>query len=189
MKKSLKAVVIAIAMLFTANVYAESDFDWSQCWCNYGAGIKEGDKILSVDGGLSVHPNFYVGNGYGFIPTVIVDFEVAKKIWKLPFTFGGYAGFDSAWQRDVYVSNNIYAGGSATYHIMLPPKSLDVYATTKVGFVINSYVDKAHTGAHGNPFAPDFATNIGASYYFSDNFGVNLEFGYPFQKFGLQFKF
>lgn len=189
MKKSLKAVVIAIAMLFTANVYAESDFDWSQCWCNYGAGIKEGDKILSVDGGIDFGFFNLVGNHYWSVPAVVADFEVAKKIWKLPFTFGGYAGFKAwGWKNDnaSWSCSNIYAGGSATYHIMLPPEKLDVYGSLKTGFVIHTYSDGA---VSGNPFNLDFATNIGASYYFSDNFGVNLEFGYPFQKFGLQFKF
>ena len=53
MRKTLKCVLAAVALAFVAGAQAAADdFDWSQCWCNYGGGIEDGDWLLTVDGGL-----------------------------------------------------------------------------------------------------------------------------------------
>ena len=44
----------------------------------------------------------------------------------------------------------------------------------------------------GQYWAPDYfqlGEAIGANWFFGDTFGLNLEFGYPFTKFGVTFKF
>lgn len=159
--KKLKAILLGFALCMAAPLVAE-DFDWSQFWCNYGAGIEKGDMLLSAD----------VGIGWlSFYPTVYVDFEIAQPIWKLPFTFGGYASVRP------FGGFGLSVGGSAAYHVMLPPKNLDVYLGLKIGIDILPTIW----------FTPGF--NIGASWYFTDKIGVNLELGYPGTRAGVIFKF
>ena len=91
MKKKFLAV---FASLFVFGSVSSFAFDWSQCWCNYGGGIQEGDFILNIDGGLCYNDLVYTAcDDYWFIPPVMVEMQYAQPIWKLPFTFGGYAGF------------------------------------------------------------------------------------------------
>lgn len=191
-------VLLAGLVLFCSSTLFAEKFDWSQCWCNYGAGIEKGDKLLSVDIGLNadVLPTFSLENW--FVPSFLVDFQIAQPIGKLPFTFGGYVGYNIQGCKGYtvtigeisetfgdYVNHNIYFGGTAAYHVKLPPKKLDVYVTTRIGGVIRLY--NKNMGLV--PFKFDFAETIGASWYFSDNFGVNAEFGYPLNKIGVIFKF
>lgn len=186
--KKIKAFLIALMILGSSSLFAKS-FDWSECWCNYGAGIKQGDMLLSIDGGVTSSFWNHVGSdGYWTIPAVIVDFEVAQPVWVLPFTFGGYVGFDLHGYKgkdEDYTCFSLYSGGIAAYHIQLPPENLDVYAATKVGFIINM----ANSSFTGTPFVMDFGEVLGASWFFNDSIGINLELGYPVNKFGVVFKF
>lgn len=196
MRKSFKALIAAIfvAVSVPASVSA---FEWSECWCNYGGGIEKGDFILNVDGGLWFSDSAYWGlDGYWFIPPVMVELQYAQPIWKLPFTFGGYAGlhafgynYDTVEDGKIVKKSTSYwglfFGGEAAYHVMLPPEGLDVYAVTRVGGAVpfirpeHAWVaDYFHVGGA-----------LGASWYFGDTFGLNLEFGYPMAKFGISLKF
>ena len=38
--KKFKALLIGLILSVSAPAFA-GDFDWSQCWCNYGAGIEK----------------------------------------------------------------------------------------------------------------------------------------------------
>lgn len=86
----------------------------------------------------------------------------------------------------------LQVGGTIAYHIALPPEKLDVYARVKLGCDFDfynhkydcnhpdgnggnhKYTDK-NSGMHAN-FA--FGTTLGASYYFTDNFGAHVEVGF-----------
>lgn len=187
MKKIMKVMVVAITMMLSSFAFAD-DFDWSKCWCNYGGGLKEGDKTLTIDGGMSWGYLNLLNAGWA-IPDIVVDFQFAKPIWKLPFTFGGYVGFSSYgvknWNQK---HSNIYSGAEAAYHVMLPPKDLDVYAITRIGLMIDMYKEGAN--AKANPlFYSHWGEALGASYHFSETFAVNAELGYPVNKVGVQFKF
>lgn len=189
MLKRIKTFMVAVVLLCAAPLAAD-DFDWSQCWCNYGAGIKQGDMMLSVDAGFNPWYGFNAFNNGGFAtPTIAVDFEVAVPVWKLPFTFGGYLTADYCnYTYDdsrKYDHTRINAGASATYHMQMPPANLDLYTGLKTGVS----VDFSDCYANGSFLAFDFGYNIGASWYFSDSFGVNVELGYPMCKGGVVFKF
>lgn len=192
--KKIKALIAALFVLCSSSLFAD-DFDWSQCWCNYGAGIKQGDKLLSVDFGIDYDYVSLIGNGYWGLPTAVVDFEIAQPIWKLPFTFGGYAGYRlSGYKNDDLdlniVSSTLYFGGTAAYHVQLPPKNLDVYVATKLGFWLGlTNADKEFKEYAPKSFWIDIGEVMGASWYFNDSFGINLELGYPINKFGIIFKF
>ena len=42
-------LLAAIMVLFCGTALSAKSFDWSECWCNYGGGIKKGDFIVNVD--------------------------------------------------------------------------------------------------------------------------------------------
>ena len=194
--KKFRLFAVLMVLLCSTSLYAK-DFDWSECWCNYGGGIKQGDLIVNVSTGLFFTDFVYAGyDAYGFIPPVMAEVQYAQPIWKLPFTFGGYAGFHgfwykyNTWENGKWVTKDtsywaVFFGGEAAYHIQLPPEGLDLYAVTRIGgnipFVKPSYnyvADYFHVGEA-----------IGANWFFGDTFGVNLEIGYPFTKVGATFKF
>ena len=192
MKKTFKALIAALVLLMAAPLTAK-DFDWSQCWCNYGAGIKQGDVIVNIDGGLWYGDLAYSLKNGGFIlPPVMAEIQFAQPIWKLPFTFGGYFGTRAyGWvendQKQLYWG--VFFGGEASYHMQLPPENLDLYATTRVG---GGFPLAKPASADWNPdpldlFHPGLA--FGASWYFNKTFGLNLEFGAPMSKFGVSLKF
>lgn len=71
--KKLRAVLAALLLFTSASAFAD-DFDWSQCWCNYGAGIEAGDMLLAVDGGISWSIFDAFNSGGWTIPYVLADF-------------------------------------------------------------------------------------------------------------------
>ncbi len=196
--KKLKLIAVLL-FLFCGTALSAKDFDWSECWCNYGGGIEKGDFIINVDGGLYFNDFVYRAyDDYWFFPPVMVEVQYAQPIWKLPFTFGGYAGFHGySYKYDSWDATKgryekketsywgVFFGGEAAYHIQLPPKGLDVYAVTRIGGNVPIIKPTAH-------WVTEYfhvGEAIGANWFFGDFFGVNLEFGYPFSKFGVTFKF
>ncbi len=198
MKK--RSLIAALIVLLCGTSLSAKSFDWSQCWCNYGGGIEKGDFIVNVDAGLLYSDFVYnVYDGYWCLPPIMVEVQYAQPIWKLPFTFGGYAGvhaygykyldhydtrLNPVYEKDTYWG--LFFGGEAAYHVQLPPESLDVYAVTRIG--ANIPVVKPKWSA----WVPDyfqFGEAIGANWFFSKSFGLNLELGYPFTKFGVTLKF
>ena len=192
------SLVAALMVLLCGASLSAKDFDWSQSWCNYGAGIKEGDFLVTADVGLDFSELAYAGytNGW-FMPPVMVEVQYAKKIWKLPFTFGGFAGvsghgYTSHWwytyggntvdYYDKYYWWDIFFGAEAAYHAKLPVDTLDVYVVTRLG--ANIPVTNA-----GSINYVHFGEAIGINWFFSDKVGLNAELGYPFTKVGVTFKF
>lgn len=196
--RRLKLFAVLFVLLCGSYLSAK-DFDWSECWCNYGGGIKQGDFLVNVDAGFlyqdfeySTHDDFW------FFPPVMVEVQYVQPIWKLPLSFGGYAGIHGFGYKkiDHYTSEEqpvyktytywgVFFGAEAAYHIQLPPESLDVYAVTRFGgnipFVKNrelSHYDYIH-----------FGEALGASWFFGEHAGLNIEFGYPFSKCGVILKF
>ena len=182
MRKSAKGLLAGLVLLFAAPLSA-GDFDWSQFWCNYGGGIEKGDLIVNVDLGLEFGLLGWIGGGGWFIPPVMAELQVAQPIWKLPFTFGGYAGI-SGFGWDKYGIFIVKFGGEAAYHVMLPPEKLDVYLSLKLGgdIYLGEFVGFS-------PFNFTFGGSLGATWYFTDLIGVNLEVGYPMIKAGVSLKF
>ena len=199
MKK--RSLIAALIVLLCGTSLSAKSFDWSQCWCNYGGGIEKGDFIVNVDAGLLYSDFVYnVYDGYWCLPPIMVEVQYAQPIWKLPFTFGGYAGihaygykyldhYDIVNRHYVYETDTywgLFFGGEAAYHVQLPPESLDVYAVTRIGANIPVVKPKSSV------WVPDyfqFGEAIGANWFFSKSFGLNLELGYPFTKFGVTLKF
>ena len=197
-------LVAVLMVLLCGTALSAKDFKWSESWCNYGAGIEKGDFLINADVGLAwldlAYPIGYT-NGW-FCPPVIVDVQYATPIWKLPFTFGGYAGFrghgykelvgyeypNGFWGPAVPVYQDkacwdIFFGFETAYHAMMPIETIDVYASLKLG----ASIPIGYTYFNPLDYVP-MGFSLGANWFFAKNVGLNLEFGYPFTKFGFTFK-
>ncbi len=128
--------------------------------------------------------------------------------WGVPV----YAGFDVGVHRDISVGgefsfrsyNNRYNGnnrynhsiiglsGNGNYHfntILNMPTEWDFYAGLNLGFYVwNS--DDDYDGSEGSGLA--LGAQVGGRYYFTERFGINLEFGsasaFSGGKFGITLK-
>lgn len=202
MKKLFKGVVAAVMMFCSSAVFAKS-FDWSKCWCNYGAGIKAGTFI--VDASVGINDTFFyfadnagifkqLGTGSWVLPYFDATLDVALPIWKLPLSWGGYCGFNASGANSSILSAGGFYfsfGGQVKYHVMLPPEKLDVYAGVRLGatigadrvkitapiggFIGNINYDQVNT----SPAGFYFGGFIGAAYYVMSGFGFTVEFGAP----------
>lgn len=190
-----KLMAIAIAM-FTL-VASVSAYEWKDSWQNYGAGIKEHQFI--VNAGAGINSALFDGHDIVF-PPIELSVEFTQKIWVLPFGFGGffaYDGYSDKWEQYgveyAVAENNLYFGGLIKYHAQLPVENLDVYARTYLGAKVNMWesvnsVDDKKSSDTKTYFYSEWG--IGATWYFSDLFGVNVELGYPtIVKAGVSFKF
>lgn len=185
--KKLKGLFAALIMLCSTSVFA-GDFDWSQCWCNYGAGIEKGDMIVDVAVGLNDEFFRPFGqNSAWSLPYMEAAFDVALPIWKLPFSWGGFYGLNiggangNGWNYSLFSMN---FGGQVKYHVLLPVDNLDVYAGIRLG------ANLAFSNAWNPYFGFYYDGFLGAHYFLNDNFGFVAEFGYPvWLKAGISLKF
>ena len=79
--------IAILLLILSGTALSAEDFDWSECWCNYGGGIEKGDVIINIDGGLYYSDFAYAAHdGFWFFPPVMFEIQFAQPIWKLPFT-------------------------------------------------------------------------------------------------------
>ena len=165
MKKKLLilAILVAAGVVFAQNAVAKS-----QTQFNAGVGFSSWGVPVYIGLDYGVHRNF---------------------------TLGGELSFQS--YSDRYANNHydhsiIGIAGNGNYHfnnVLKIPSNWDFYAGLSIGFFIwnspNDY-DGSHTSGLG------ISGQIGGRYYFSKNFGVNLEFGggnaFSGGKFGISLK-
>ena len=204
MKKIFKSLIVAVASLLISSTAFAKDFDWSECWCNYGAGLKEGDIILNLGTSIS-YTHFESGFSSDSWNLPIVDFslETPVKIGPCPFTFGGGFSWNNNGLKNNYdwgtiktVYNVFDTYGVVKYHFMFPPTQLDLYAGTKAGISFSSarVVKSPENGNEESSinFGTGFYFNefAGATWYFNKGFGVNAEIGFPvITSIGVTFKF
>lgn len=190
-----KLMAIAIAM-FTL-VASVSAYEWKDSWQNYGGGIKEHQFIVNAGAGI----NSALFDGHDLVcPPLELSVEFTQKIWVLPFGFGGFFAYDGSFDKKTVnggdyeeAINNLYFGGLIKYHAQLPIENLDVYARTYLGAKVHMWEeDYEYSDKKSSDTVTSFYTEwgIGATWYFSDLFGVNVELGYPtIVKAGVSFKF
>lgn len=194
--KKIKCLLISLIMLASSSLFAK-DFDWSQCWCNYGAGIKPG--TISIDFAIGINDDFlrpFDNSPQNWaIPYLDASFDIALPIWKLPLSWGGFFGANfGGGHGDYWEYSMFYAhfGGQVKYHVMLPVKNLDVYAGVRLGATLGRTVTKTYGEERSDTSGSGFhwSTFLGAHYYLNNTFGFVLEFGYPvWAKTGVSIKF
>ena len=131
---------------------------------------------------------------YGVPIYVGVDFGVHESVTIGPrLSFRNYGYTRSGYK---YNQNLTVLSFNGNYHfnkLINLPSEWDLYAGLTLGYYFWSYV-KSSSGVYyeGNSSQIGLEAQIGGRYFFSDNFGLNLEFGGGSEaggRFGITYKF
>lgn len=207
MNKKFSVIFLAVLALFSTNLFAK-DYKWSDVWCTYAADLKTGDVIINADAGL--HANMFkkqaltISRLDWLFPYSEASFDVMSQIWKLPFSFGGYAGFGMSQFTELNyglrlgkvfgyakINNTASVGTTMKYHFHLPAESLDIYAGVKFGvqYLYQTY-DIVYAKFNKSNWDFELYPVVGFNWLFAKNFGLNVEFGgQEWVKAGLSFCF
>ena len=190
------------ALLFVSFASYAKETTAEDIFFNYGGTVEE--KQFIIKAGVGVDFDFIGASLY--IPPVGLSAEYTVKCGVAPLGFGlelDYAHRTYTRRYYDYVYSDYYDYKSfynywhiltfANYHINVPVEKLDVYAGLKIGALISSY-QNTYAGTTNDPADVSGSFEIGAvagaTWYFSEAFGVNLELGYPFlAKASATFKF
>ena len=140
----------------------------------FGQRVQKGESQINAGIGFASDfgTPFYLGFDYGVHPdiTIGVQGSYASK----DYNYGGFTSFKGTW---------FGVGVNANYHfntILKIPNNWDLYAGGTLAY--NSFDYKYPNGLNSDVFGGTssgvgFAGQIGARYYFTNNFGLNVEFG------------
>jgi outer membrane immunogenic protein len=149
----MKKLILLIAFGFIANgVMAQSP-------------LEEGGVQLNAGVGTS---------GWGIPVYFGLDYGIAKD-----FTLGGQISFQSDDYNDNntnYKSSAIGIGGNGNYHfnsLLHIPSKFDFYAGASLTYYIWNYDNNNHP----DNTSLGLGLQVGGRYFFTDNFGINLELG------------
>ncbi|MCM1408690.1 MAG: hypothetical protein NC041_08805 [Bacteroides sp.] len=183
MKKTLKKIVPLLAAVLCGAIVQAFDFT-SYCEALNGnhwlvkAGIGSGYSILKMDvkanGKTITSVN---GTVLGFALPVRGEYLLSNIPLGITLNirplWGKYAGMKNS---------GIAFMAGANYHVAPGPKQLDLYAGLELGFSYSSLeyeypLAKKTETIKGAAFAG--GPHVGASFFFTKNFGINAEMGYP----------
>jgi outer membrane immunogenic protein len=155
-KKIMKKFILIIAFGFISNgVFAQNPLGEGQTQLNAGVGIS--------GWGVPV----YLGFDYGI-----------SKDWSL----GGQLSFqtdDSGYNGYHYDSTAIGISANGNYHfnrVLNIPENFDLYGGASLTYYIWNY-DNYNGHAHPDNTSLGLGLQVGGRYFFTDKFGINLEFG------------
>ena len=184
-----KRFFLLTALLFVSFASYAKETTAEDIFFNYGGTVEE--KQFIIKAGVGVDFGFTGTSLY--IPPVGLSAEYTVKCGVAPLGFGlelDYAHRTYKYSYYDYDYKNFYNDWHiltfANYHINVPVEKLDVYAGLKIGAYIYSYThEETYAGATTTDPAHvygsfEFGGVAGATWYFSEAFGVNLELGYPF---------
>ena len=163
-KTSFKTVVLATAILFSSNGYAQT-----------------ADKSASATGEQFGNTlNLGLGLGYGGIgggPGLLVIYElgVAKN-----FTIAPFIGFQT-YSAPKYRHSIIPIGAKGTYYfdeLLKAPAEWDFYLAASLGYSVNNIsYDAAYVGPGVSNTYLFLVGHIGAEYHVSNKVGIFLDLG------------
>lgn len=165
MKKFLFAAILFFAGL---TLQAQASLDKGATQLNAGVGFSTW--------GVPV----YVGIDYGVTSDITVGGE---------FSYRSYSAYSGYRQSIIGISAN------GNYHfnrILNLPSEFDLYAGVSLGYYIVSSNDTYDGVKSTASSGLGFSGQVGARYFFTNNFGLNLEFGggnVSGGKFGITYKF
>jgi hypothetical protein len=184
------ALVVVLAMISAGGVFALN-------LKAYPTPIKPGNWMINLGVGFGTPLN-----GKTVIPPLTASLDYA--LGGLPFTLGVLGGFttseqtsgSSAWGY-TYDYTGIAVAGRFGYHPDLGVKNLNISANIALGYYI--YTGKAtYTAGWSGPTSDSdnysrlyLGFNLGARYFFTNNFGAFVDFGYSAMSLvtaGLSFK-
>lgn len=128
--------------------------------------IGNGGKQINFGTGFSSYGvPLYFGMDFGVHDDVTIGFNLS------------YRSYRERWSGSKYSHAVMGIFGNANYHfntILQIPRDWDVYAGISLGYYVWS-LDSGYGGSAASGLGLD--GQIGARYYFSDRWGVNLELG------------
>lgn len=182
--KKIKYLIVSILLLSSVSTFA----------------VEKGDFHLNVTTNLGHHGfinSGFAGKTVGFVPGVTVNMDYLASDY---FSFGGWFYFNGKKYNDLYKYRNFGVGVRGNFHLFqlisekgntsLDSDAFDLYIPLAIGggFILK---DKNISGSKFRGGAV-VGAGIGATYYFVEHIGANLEVGYmesSYAKFGLSFKF
>jgi outer membrane immunogenic protein len=150
----MKKIILSLSfVLITGFAFSQSALGVGSSQLNIGLGLS--------DSGIPVY--------IGFDHYIVRDISLGAEL--------SYRAYNENWQSNYYNHNIIGISGNANYHFNhlfgMSPR-WDVYAGANVGFYAWTSPD-GYTGNHSSGLG--LGGQLGARYYFTNNFGINLEFG------------
>ena len=163
-----KTITFIIALLASTAMFAQAPIAVGQSQLNLGVGLSSW--------GVPV----YVGLDFGVHPDITLGPEVSFRSYR------------DNWAGTRYNHSIIGISGNANYHlnrILNIPSNWDLYAGLNLGFFIWRSPDE-YEGSRSSGLG--ITGQVGGRYYFTDTFGINLEFGggnaFSGSKFGISIK-
>lgn len=150
----MKKILLSLSfVLITTFTFSQSALYVGTSQLNVGLGLS--------DSGIPVY--------IGFDHSIFRDITLGAEL--------SYRAYNENWQNNYYNHNIIGISGNANYHFNtlfgMSPR-WDLYAGANVGFYVWTSPD-GYTGNHSSSLG--LGGQIGARYYFTNSFGINLEFG------------
>jgi hypothetical protein len=186
--------IIVIGVIIPASAFS---VDWKA----YPDPIKA--KNIIVNAGVGFGTPLY---GDMAIPPLIVSVDYALPLGGLPFTLGGFFGFNQSKDEPSYADygyistyTGLAFGARAAYHPNFGVKNLDTYAALALGYYLYSAKTEWTNWPSGlskpSPEKYDrfyFSGSVGARYFFIPKIGAWAELGYSALSYvsaGITFKF
>jgi outer membrane immunogenic protein len=165
----MRKTVLTIVLLIAATaMFAQSPIDKGQAQFNAGVGLSSWGVPVYLGLDYGVHKDITIGGEFSF------------------------RSFNDNWSSHSYNHSIIGISGNANYHfnsLLNIPTNWDFYIGPNIGFYIWSS-PTGYEGSHASGLG--LGAQIGGRYYFSEKFGINLEFGganvFSGGKFGISLK-
>lgn len=149
----MKRILTFILVMAACVVFAQSPVSKGESQINLGVGLSSWGVPI------------YLGFDYGVHPDITLGAEAS------------FRSFNDNWRDHRYKHSVIGIQGNANYHfntILNIPSPWDFYAGLNLGFYSWRSPDD-YEGSHTSGIG--LGAQIGGRYFFSNNFGINLEFG------------
>ncbi len=163
-----KTIILIMLFMASTAMFAQAPIAVGQSQFNAGLGLSSW--------GVPV----YVGLDFGVHPDITLGAEASFRSYR------------DRWSGSRYNHSVIGISGNANYHlnrILNIPSNWDLYAGINIGFYIWNSPD-GYEGSRSSGLG--VAGQLGGRYYFTDTFGLNLEFGggnaFSGGKFGISIK-
>jgi len=154
-----KATILAVFCLLSIGAFAQSPLDKGALQLNAGFGTSGWGTPI------------YVGLDYGIHEDITLGGEFSFRSYNQSYYNSAYGNYE-------YKSTIMGIGINGNYHfnrVMDIPSEWDFYVGPSLNFYIWNYDDN-YPGTNDNSDI-GLGAQIGGRYFFTDNFGLNLELG------------
>ncbi len=164
-KNFIPAIVLALIISFSTSSSAQT-----------GASFEKGSVTFSAGVGVGANYNSNYNSGFG------TKAVVETGLWQAgpgTVSLGGQVGasFSNGGHYQDYKTSTFVIAGRSAWHYGWNINGLDTYAGLSAGAGFNNYRYTANEKVNESEVVPVFGGFVGASYFFTPTFGVNVEAG------------